>query len=79
MSHKKETKVFQNESVEEPPNLKGDYQNVALLFILYVLQGRRNFLIETFKVLFQQFSSRCANGDDKLYDSNASESWCFIF
>lgn len=28
-----------NESELEKPNLKGDYRNLMILFVLYVLQG----------------------------------------
>ena len=41
MGQKKDAKkVFEIDySIDEEPNLKGDYKNVVLLFILYVLQG----------------------------------------
>lgn len=39
MKQKKEIQAFEFEKEDEKPNLKGDYHNLVILFLLYVLQG----------------------------------------
>lgn len=51
---KKKSEFKFQQIVEEEPNLKGDYRNVMILFLLYVLQGSMSlFLSGRFLKCFQ--------------------------
>lgn len=43
MNHTKDAELVQ-QNKNGKPNLKGDYNNVAILFVLYVFQGENNRL-----------------------------------
>jgi hypothetical protein len=41
MNRESFSKEKDDEKKHEKPNLKGDYRNLMLLFVLYVLQGKK--------------------------------------
>lgn len=45
MKNKTRREKIEVESEDEKPNLKGDYGNILILFLLYVLQGGKNFVL----------------------------------
>lgn len=51
-----DSKVEDQEKDEEKPNLKGDYANISLLFLLYVLQGKAFDVLKQKKRVFANSS-----------------------
>ena len=50
---KDQVHVADDEEVEEESNLKGDYQNVAILLFLYILQGIPLGISSAVRILLQ--------------------------